>query len=279
MPRKTTPCHRCGGRKRSGQGIRYCSEACRTGRRVCTQCGEKRSVPDEIRPRAKFCATCITANKRAYGQRHYAANAEKVKASVRAYRTENAEKVNEYKRRYYEQNREAVRARQNAYAREHRDEQNARQRAWYKANRDRAKAMSDRWRKRHPEQIRAARERYMQRVRADPDWAAQRRESQRMSARLRAERLGAPMKALSQDEYERAYGIAFQHAETVGVEPLKTWLNETVDLTSLAHNAKLDRTLLDQIRRGERKTLTVRAADQICVALDLPFSLLYQDAA
>jgi hypothetical protein len=277
-------CRRCGKPKPPGQGRKYCSPECAaagpaTGSKHCPDCDSDRLVPAEMREKAIYCKACLKARGRAQAKRHYQANRERVKAAVAAYREANVEQVNAAKRAHYHAHREEIRAKQAAYQREHREEQAERSRRWYAANREKHKATAERYRIAHREIVRERNRRWYIDLMADPERAQRRRELARMDARLRQERDGGRLRPLSPEAYLKRYGTGqFAQHSRIDASPLRQLLCECVaDLTGFAESVPLSESAIHRIMLGHTERVAVRDADILCVALNMPVSLVYPD--
>jgi hypothetical protein len=278
-------CKHCGGPKPPGQGRGYCSPECRklgpaTGTRHCEQCETDALVPAQITAKARFCKACLKARARAYAQRHYAENRDKVRAAVRAYRESHAEEIAAYKRAHYQANREEIRAKQAAHYRENKQAGQERSHRWYVANRDRHKEATRRYRETHRELVRERNRRWYQDLMADPERRQARLELARMDGRLRAEKQGGQLKPVPLGVYRKRYGTGRGHTQTrVNAAPLRRLLREAPDLDALAQVTGLSASFLQRVAAGRYEAVSVPDADTICCAFGLPMSLIYGAAA
>jgi len=132
------------------------------GKKVCTQCREKKPVAEfSVQKASKDglafqCKSCAAEYKRRYHEE----NKEKVSASKRRYREENKEKVSASKRRYYEENKEKVSASLRRYREENRETLSAKQRRYYEENKEKVSAYKRRYREENRETLSAYQRRY-----------------------------------------------------------------------------------------------------------------------
>lgn len=238
------------------------------GRKICAGCRCWRHIyefPCHNRDPLKLYARCRNCSS-AYHKDWMARNPEKVKGYQSEYRTRAREEI-------LRKGREKARERRN-------DPETA------ALMREQALAS---WRK----------------VREDPVRWAQRKADQRMNYRLRKMREGTPVNPVSEKSYAKKNGRPglARGARTLPTAPLAVailaWLggNTGVPLTNGEHGVKraeydvlfaagfdqlgelcgMPGRTLRAIAHGERETLRYETADRICVALNLPLSLVYSD--
>jgi hypothetical protein len=269
---------------------------------VCPACGHERRVPDEMRPRGQSCFQCQRERKREKDRER--AKRPDVREKARRRRRAKREWIyvngsDEYERHlaYMREWRARHPGKQAEYSRRYRERLTPEKRAEYLA-RDRERAR--RRRERDPKHIReierASRERLMQ----DPEWRERARETQRINYHLRREREQQPRREpMSEEEYLQRYGNGSGRTTSkVPVGPLRDVVRDWLDPDEIVHaanavtrNRDRDATLGlhtrgELARRAgvdERRVydlfhgayLSLRVADRIATAVDVPLSLIY----
>jgi hypothetical protein len=240
--------------------------------RVCQRCDAPRRVPEEIKGKGSFCFACrkarISESNRAYHAVYYAdpANRQKNRERSRAYRETHYEQVRLYQAIYDEANKERNRERA---------------RAWYQANKERHRAKNLRWRLENPGRQREYQRRHYAKLRRNSKRWQEYLERNRLDERMRADRRGRPKRELTFEEYQARYGTGFGSATTVPAEPLRELVRRSVQIEGtmeLADRAHVSDKRIREILSGHEQ-ISLVTADRLCVALGLPLSLVYQDAA
>ena len=125
---------------------------------------------------------------------------------------------------------------------------------------------------------------YRERMRKErPERWVQWLEGQRMANRMRAELRGRPIPPVSEKAYAKRYGNGWGKSTRVPAQPLRDLIGDFVDgetlvLSRLAQMAGVSDKRLRDLMNGQR-TVTLRNADKICVALEIPLALVYPEAS
>ena len=132
------------------------------------------------------------------------------------------------------------------------------------------------------EKLRAKnREQYLK-VRNDPERWAQRRADQRMAKRLKREREGAPRPPVRPETYARRYGSGYGNGAELPADPLRSIVERAIEELGnkavLARLSGVPERRLYALVNGESQNVSLPVADKLCVALQIPLSLVYQEA-
>jgi len=100
-------------------------------------------------------------------------------------------------------------------------------------------------------------------------------ETRRIRRREKAERAGRLIPELPVDLYEQHYGDGRgKTAPRVNAEPLLPWLNDE-NIVDVAFRAGIDDSYLYRVLRGAQRTLSLRDADRLCIAVDTTFDHVF----
>jgi hypothetical protein len=240
--------------------------------RDCRDCARRLRVPEEIRGKGTYCTSCRKRRRaeanRAYHAVYYSdpANVAKTRARARAYRETHYEERRLYQAIYDEANRERSRERA---------------RAWYRDNKERHLAQTRQWRVENPgRQQEYQRRHYAKLKRSTKRWQEY-LERSRLDERMRADKRGRPKRELTLAQYRARYGNGFGASTTLPAEPLRELVARAVrsnGTEELAARAHVSDKRIREILAGSAQ-ISLVTADRLCVALGMPLSLVYQDAA
>lgn len=208
--------------------------------KICKRCEQEKSVPDEIGPGGAYvCFNCQRLRRN---------------ARTRELRRENPE----------------TRARHVAESRE--------------------------WRRRHPERAAAAQRRWREKVRADPERYQEWLDNNRIYHRIWRERQGIHVRTMSEAEYLERYGNGSGWKTALDPTPLVAqmagWFDdeETVDhctpeerelartQQSLAAISGVPARTIGRVL-NEGANISLRNADRLAVAIDVPLTLVYPEVS
>ena len=110
-------------------------------------------------------------------------------------------------------------------------------------------------------------------------------ENSRITKRITAERNGHAPRLLDEATYVERYGTGLSKRGSVPAQPLQIHLTNYIDGVNgvcereVAHLAGVSEKVIARIVRREAERISLVTADRLCAALDLPFGLVYGDAA
>jgi hypothetical protein len=214
--------------------------------RKCRRCHALVHAPEEIRPGGLVCLECQKRRNRRRAKKWYDAHREEVIDRSVAWKRAHPEKV-----------------------REHRD-------AYLK------RVMADpAWKQRYYDGRREAWRDYMDRVRSDPKRLEHHKQMQREQHRMRRIERGLPVREISEREYIHRFGTGYGLATRVDSDPLKPFVevfvrrfgeNEFAELAGVSPRRL--RAIID-----DGAAISLVTADRLCAFMELPMSLVYQEAA
>lgn len=162
--------------------------------------------------------------------------------------------------------------------RRRRREWSAKQRRTNPDFRRRQTAATKRWRDRHRDRHLEYAMAYYAWQKADPERWARHLEDARINYRKRQEAKGKPVRQMSDAEYVTRYGNGYGKSTRVPAAPLVPYVKHALAEFSeneLALFAGVSQKRLHEIIDVEDKQISLITADRLCVAFDLPMSLVY----